>query len=50
MRWIQLTYHTLILAAGSPVTGPAVLLFRPTLTASDLEVADVGFWVLTRWG
>ena len=40
------TYQPPILAAGSPLTGPAVLLLRPTLTASDVEVVVVGSWVL----
>lgn len=40
------TYQRAIFAAGSLLTGPAVLQCRVTMTALDVEVVFAGFWVL----
>ena len=43
------TYQLQILVAESPLTGPAVLLPRPTLMALNFEAVVVGSSVLMRW-
>ena len=40
------TYQRAIFAAGSPLTGPAVLQCRVTMTALDVEIVFAAFWVL----